>query len=97
MGLGGYKTPVPGLYLSGSGTHPIAGINGMPGMNAAKTLIRELKRGRNKRASASFTRAPASAVSAANPAATSGDGAGSPTAAVSCTHRVPQVAGEARP
>ena len=42
MGLGGYKTPVPGLYLSGSGTHPIAGINGMPGMNAAKTLIKNL-------------------------------------------------------
>jgi phytoene dehydrogenase-like protein len=43
MGLGGYRTPVPGLYLSGSGTHPIAGINGMPGMNAAKTLIKDLK------------------------------------------------------
>lgn len=42
MGLGGYKTPVPGLFLSGSGTHPIAGINGMPGMNAAKTVIKEL-------------------------------------------------------
>jgi phytoene dehydrogenase-like protein len=42
MGLGGYKTPVPGLFLSGSGTHPIAGINGMPGMNAAKTMIKEL-------------------------------------------------------
>jgi phytoene dehydrogenase-like protein len=44
MGLGGYKTPVPGLYLSGSGTHPIAGINGMPGMNAAKTAIKQLAR-----------------------------------------------------
>jgi phytoene dehydrogenase-like protein len=44
IGLGGYKTPVPGLYLSGSGTHPIAGINGMPGMNAAKTLIKSLRR-----------------------------------------------------
>ena len=44
MGLGGYKTPVPGLYLSGSGTHPIAGINGMPGMNAAKTMIKALKK-----------------------------------------------------
>jgi phytoene dehydrogenase-like protein len=44
MGLGGYKTPVPGLYLSGSGTHPIAGINGMPGMNAARTAIRQLAR-----------------------------------------------------
>jgi phytoene dehydrogenase-like protein len=50
MGLGGYKTPVPGLWLSGSGTHPIAGINGMPGMNAAKTMIKALKKegGRTK-------------------------------------------------
>ena len=44
-GFGGYKTPVPGLFLSGSGTHPIAGINGMPGMNAAKTVIKSLKDG----------------------------------------------------
>ncbi|MEA2169184.1 MAG: hypothetical protein QOF76_2484, partial [Solirubrobacteraceae bacterium] len=44
LGLSGYKTPVPGLYLTGSGTHPIAGINGMPGMNAAKTLIKDLGR-----------------------------------------------------
>jgi len=43
-GMAGYKTPVPGLYLSGSGTHPIAGINGMPGMNAAKTILKELKK-----------------------------------------------------
>jgi phytoene dehydrogenase-like protein len=42
LGLGGYQTPVPGLFLSGSGTHPIAGINGMPGMNAAKTVLRVL-------------------------------------------------------
>lgn len=56
MGLGGYKTPVPGLYLSGSGTHPIAGINGMPGMNAAKTLIRELKHSRDTRAPTDPTR-----------------------------------------
>jgi phytoene dehydrogenase-like protein len=44
-GLAGYKTPVPGLFLSGSGTHPIAGINGMPGMNAAKTVVKTLKAG----------------------------------------------------
>lgn len=44
-GLAGYKTAVPGLFLSGSGTHPIAGINGMPGMNAAKTILRDLKNG----------------------------------------------------
>ena len=44
LGLGGYQTPVPGLFLSGSGTHPIAGINGMPGMNAAKTVLRVLRK-----------------------------------------------------
>jgi phytoene dehydrogenase-like protein len=44
LGLAGYKIPVEGLFLSGSGTHPIAGINGMPGMNAAKTVIKTLKK-----------------------------------------------------
>jgi phytoene dehydrogenase-like protein len=43
-GFGGYSTPVPGLFLSGSGTHPVAGISGMPGQNAAKTMIRLFKR-----------------------------------------------------
>jgi phytoene dehydrogenase-like protein len=42
-GLAGYATPVPGLFLSGSGTHPIAGINGLPGRNAARTVIKTLK------------------------------------------------------
>jgi hypothetical protein len=35
---------VPGLFLTGSGTHPVAGISGMPGQNAAKTMIKQLKR-----------------------------------------------------
>jgi len=43
IGFAGYKTPVPGLYLSGSGTHPSAGICGLPGRNAAQTLIAEIK------------------------------------------------------
>ncbi len=43
-GLAGYKTPVPGLFLSGSGTHPIAGINGLPGKNAAETMIKFFRR-----------------------------------------------------
>jgi phytoene dehydrogenase-like protein len=43
-GLAGYRTPVPGLFLSGSGTHPIAGINGLPGKNAAETMIKYLRR-----------------------------------------------------
>ncbi|MHB8691763.1 MAG: phytoene desaturase family protein [Solirubrobacteraceae bacterium] len=73
MGLGGYKTPVPGLYLSGSGTHPIAGINGMPGMNAAKTLIKNLRKESGGRgpvtsyAGAATNAAPAPTPSAAEP------------------------------
>ena len=39
-GFGGYSTPVPGLFLTGSGTHPVAGISGMPGQNAARTMVR---------------------------------------------------------
>ncbi len=39
-GLAGYKIPVQGLYLSGSGTHPSAGICGLPGRNAAITLLK---------------------------------------------------------
>lgn len=45
MGLGGYHTPVPGLFLTGSGTHPSGGISGIPGQLAAKTVIRALRRG----------------------------------------------------
>ncbi|MDD5176741.1 MAG: NAD(P)/FAD-dependent oxidoreductase [Sterolibacterium sp.] len=45
MGFGGYKTPVPGLYLSGSGTHPSAGISGISGRNAALTLLKESRKG----------------------------------------------------
>lgn len=40
IGFGGYKTPVPGLFLTGSGTHPVAGISGMPGQNAARTMLK---------------------------------------------------------
>jgi phytoene dehydrogenase-like protein len=43
-GLAGYRTPVPGLFLSGSGTHPIAGINGLPGKNAAQALLKDLRK-----------------------------------------------------
>lgn len=39
MGLAGYDTPVNGLFLTGSGTHPVAGISGMPGQNAAKRVL----------------------------------------------------------
>lgn len=48
-GLAGYAIPVPGLFLSGSGTHPIAGINGLPGRNAARTAIKVLARDGGRR------------------------------------------------
>lgn len=42
-GFAGYKTPIDGLYLTGSGTHPVAGISGMPGQNAARTMLKHFK------------------------------------------------------
>jgi phytoene dehydrogenase-like protein len=39
-----YRTPVPGLYLCGSGAHPGGGVTGAPGHNAARRVIADLKR-----------------------------------------------------
>ncbi len=38
-GMGGYLTPVGGLYLCGSGTHPGGGVTGAPGYNAARVIL----------------------------------------------------------
>ncbi len=43
QGFGGYETPVPGLWITGAGTHPTGGISGIPGMVAAKTFIRRTR------------------------------------------------------
>lgn len=40
QGFGAYETPVPGLWLTGAGTHPTGGISGIPGMVAGRTLAR---------------------------------------------------------
>jgi phytoene dehydrogenase-like protein len=45
QGFGGYESPVPGLWLTGAGTHPTGGISGIPGMVAAKTLLKREARG----------------------------------------------------
>ena len=37
--LGGWRTPVEGLYISGAGTNPSGGIAGTPGRGAALALI----------------------------------------------------------
>jgi phytoene dehydrogenase-like protein len=41
--LAGYKTPVDGLYLCGSGTHPGGGVMGIPGLNASKVVVADHK------------------------------------------------------
>ncbi len=42
---GDYRSPVAGLYLCGSGTHPGGGVMGVPGRNAASVILRDHKRG----------------------------------------------------
>jgi len=39
-----YRTPVQNLYLCGSGTHPGAGLTGGSGANAAREILKELKK-----------------------------------------------------
>ena len=34
-----YRTPVPGLYLCGSGSHPGGGMTGMPGLLGARAIL----------------------------------------------------------
>lgn len=37
-----YSTPIKGLYLCGSGSHPGGGVTGAPGHNAAKKILQDL-------------------------------------------------------
>ena len=36
-----YKTPVPGLWMCGAGTHPGGGVMGAPGHNAAREILKQ--------------------------------------------------------
>jgi phytoene dehydrogenase-like protein len=47
-GYGDYRTPIDGLFMCGSGTHPGGGVMGVPGRNAAKVIGRDVKVGRLK-------------------------------------------------
>ncbi|MCI4365045.1 MAG: NAD(P)/FAD-dependent oxidoreductase [Thermoplasmata archaeon] len=44
VGWSHYRTPVPGLYLCGAGTHPGGGVKGAPGHNAAHVILEDLSR-----------------------------------------------------
>jgi phytoene dehydrogenase-like protein len=43
LGWAQYRTPLRGLYLCGSGTHPGLGPSGLSGYNAARDILKELK------------------------------------------------------
>jgi phytoene dehydrogenase-like protein len=44
LGHGNYRSPVAGLYMCGSGTHPGGGVTGAPGHNAAREILRDAGR-----------------------------------------------------
>ena len=43
-GYAQYRSPVPGLYMCGSSTHPGGGVMGAPGANAARAVLRDFGR-----------------------------------------------------
>ncbi len=44
-GYADYRTPIKGLYVAGSSTHPGGGVMGAPGLNAAREILLSLGRG----------------------------------------------------
>ena len=46
-GYADHRTPVAGLYLCGSGTHPGGGVMAVPGRNCAAVVAHDARRGRN--------------------------------------------------
>lgn len=44
LGHADYRGPIPGLYTCGAGTHPGGGVTGAPGHNAAREVLRDVRR-----------------------------------------------------
>ncbi len=44
LGHGDYRSPIQGLYMCGSSTHPGGGVTGWPGHNAARELLKDFPR-----------------------------------------------------
>jgi phytoene dehydrogenase-like protein len=42
-GFADHRTPVPGVYLCGAGAHPGGGVTGIPGRNAAREVMLDLR------------------------------------------------------
>jgi phytoene dehydrogenase-like protein len=49
LGLSGYATPVEGLFLGGSGSHPSGGITGAPGYMVAREITRRARKRAGRR------------------------------------------------
>jgi phytoene dehydrogenase-like protein len=49
LGHADYRSPIPGLYMCGSSTHPGGGVTGVPGRNAAREMIRDFRARRSGR------------------------------------------------
>lgn len=45
LGYGAYRMPLAGLYLCGAGAHPGGGVTGVPGHNAAREILKDMRRG----------------------------------------------------
>jgi phytoene dehydrogenase-like protein len=43
LGFAAYRGPVAGLYHCGAGAHPGGGVSGVPGHNAAREILRDLR------------------------------------------------------
>ena len=48
LGHADYRMPVAGLYLCGAGAHPGGGVTGIPGRNAAREIVKDVRRRRLK-------------------------------------------------
>ncbi len=46
LGYAAYRMPLPRLYLCGAGAHPGGGVTGLPGRNAAREILRDIKSGK---------------------------------------------------
>ncbi len=46
IGYASYRSPLRGVYLCASGTHPGGGVSGAPGHNAAQAMLADLQTGR---------------------------------------------------
>ena len=43
LGHGAYRAPLKGLYMCGSSTHPGGGVTGVPGHNAAREILGDIR------------------------------------------------------